>query len=510
MQGNLIGPDHDPSLLRFLTRMTRPAATIMIQGTGSNVGKSLIVAGLCRAFSERGLNVAPFKPQNMSNNAGVAADGGEIGRAQMLQARAARIAPSVHMNPVLLKPETETGAQVVVRGKRWATLKARDYGERKGELLPAVLESFACLEAAFDLVIVEGAGSPAEVNLRRHDIANMGFAEAADVPVALVGDIDRGGVIAALVGTHALLEPAEQARVKGFIVNRFRGDASLFDEGVTEIKKRTGWDPLGVVPYFAAAGRLPAEDLLALPDNTPKPHAKIRIAVPRLPRISNFDDLDPLRAEPEVDLLIVEPGQAIPGDCDLILIPGSKATIADLEAMRGEGWDTDVVAHRRRGGRILGLCGGFQMLGRTIADPEGIEGRPETVAGLDLLAVDTVLGGDKATRAVTGRHSESGEAVAGYEIHLGRSKGPDCARPFLEISGRPDGAISADRLVEGTYVHGLFASDGFRRAFLANLGAGTTTNYEAGVESALNELAAHLAQHLDLDAILAIARARAA
>ena len=480
----------------------------MIQGTGSNVGKSLIVAGLCRAFSERGLNVAPFKPQNMSNNAGVADGGGEIGRAQMLQARAARIAPSVHMNPVLLKPETETGAQVVVRGKRWGRLNAREYGERKAELLPTVLESFGCLEAAFDLVIVEGAGSPAEVNLRRGDIANMGFADAADVPVALVGDIGRGGVIAALVGTHELLEPRERSRIKGFIVNRFRGDVSLFDEGVVEIVGRTGWDSLGVVPYFAAADRLPAEDVLGLPGKTSKPDAKIRIAVPRLPRISNFDDLDPLRAEPDVDLLIVEPGQAIPGDCDLVLIPGSKATIADLEAMRGEGWDTDIVAHRRRGGRILGLCGGFQMLGMTIADPKGVEGRRESVTSLGLLAVNTVLGGDKATRAVIGRHSESGEAVAGYEIHLGRSEGPDCARPFLEISGHPDGAISADGLVAGTYVHGLFARDGFRRAFLASLGAGSTANYEAGVESALDELAAHLAQHLDLDAILAIARAR--
>ena len=371
----------------------------MIQGTGSNVGKSLIVAGLCRAFSERGLKVSPFKPQNMSNNAGVANDGGEIGRAQMLQARAARVAPSVHMNPVLLKPETETGAQIVVRGKRWATLNAREYGERKSQLLPVVLESFARLGAGADLVIVEGAGSPAEVNLRRGDIANMGFAEAAEVPVALVGDIDRGGVIASLVGTHALLEAPERARIKGFIINRFRGDLSIFDDGVTEITKRTGWPSLGIVPYFAAAKCLPAEDVLGLPDEAPKPGATIRIAVPRLPRISNFDDLDPLRAEPEVDVLIVESGRAIPGNCDLILIPGSKATIADLEAMREEGWDIDILAHRRRGGRVLGLCGGFQMLGLSVADPEGIEGRPGSVAGLGLLAVETVLDGDKTTRA---------------------------------------------------------------------------------------------------------------
>jgi adenosylcobyric acid synthase len=488
--------------------MTKRAA-IMIQGTGSNVGKSMIVAGLCRAFSERGLNVAPFKPQNMSNNAGVAGDGGEIGRAQMLQARAARVAPSVHMNPVLLKPETEIGAQVVVRGKRWATLTAREYGDRKRELLPAVLESFAHLEAASDLIVAEGAGSPAEVNLRQGDIANMGFAEAADVPVVLVGDIDRGGVIAALVGTHALLEAAESARVKGFIINRFRGDPSLFDEGVAEIAWRTGWASLGIVPHFAAASRLPAEDVLGLPEEAPKPGACIRIAVPRLPRISNFDDLDPLRAEPDVDLVIVEPGQAVPGNCDLILIPGSKATIADLEAMRREGWDTDIVAHRRRGGRVLGLCGGFQMLGERIADPDGIEGRAGSVAGLGLLDVETVLGGDKTTLAVTGNHTESGEPIVGYEIHIGRSEGTDSARPFLEISGRPDGAMSDDGLVAGTYAHGLFASDGFRRAFLAGLGGISTASYEAGVEAALDGLAAHLAQHLDLDAILSIARARA-
>jgi len=489
--------------------MTR-TPSIMIQGTGSNVGKSLIVAGLCRAFSERGLNVAPFKPQNMSNNAGVASDGGEIGRAQMLQARAARIAPSVHMNPILLKPETDTGAQVVVRGKRWATLKAREYGERKAELLPTVLESFSELKARFDLVIVEGAGSPAEINLRPGDIANMGFAEAADVPVVLVGDIDRGGVIAALVGTHMLLEPAERARIKGFIINRFRGDASLFDEGVAEIARRTEWRSLGIVPYFHAANRLPAEDVLGLSEDAAKPDARIRIAVPRLPRISNFDDLDPLRAEPDVEVLIIEPGQPMPADCDLILIPGSKATISDLEAMRREGWDVDIVAHRRRGGRVLGLCGGFQMLGREIADPDGIEGRPGSVAGLGLLAIGTILGGDKTTRAVVGRHIESSEAVAGYEIHLGRSEGPDSSRPFLEISGRPDGAISDDRLVAGSYAHGLFASDGFRRAFLASLGARSTVNYEAGVEEALDALAKHLACHLDLDAILAIARTRGA
>jgi adenosylcobyric acid synthase len=481
---------------------------IMIQGTGSNVGKSLIVAGLCRAFADRGLRVAPFKPQNMSNNAGVTADGGEIGRAQMLQARAARVPASIHMNPVLLKPESETGAQVVVQGRRFATLRAREYGARKGELMPHVLDSFAQLEAASDLVIVEGAGSPAEINLRAGDIANMGFAEAADVPVILVGDIDRGGVIASLVGTHTVLDAAERARIKAFLINRFRGDATLFDEGVAAIAHRTGWASLGVVPHFPGAERLPAEDVLGMPDNTQRLGVAVRIAVPKLPRIANFDDLDPLRAEPDVDLRIIHPGEALPANCDLVLIPGSKSTVADLAAIRREGWDIDIAAHRRRGGAVLGLCGGFQMLGLSIADPDGIEGEPETVPGLGLLQVDTTLGDDKVTVPVAGRHVVSGEAVSGYEIHLGRTEGPDCARPFLMIGTRPDGATSADGLVAGTYAHGVFASDGFRRAFLAKLGARGSGLYEAAVETALDGLAAHLAKHLDLDRILAIARSR--
>jgi adenosylcobyric acid synthase len=480
----------------------------MIQGTGSHVGKSLIVAGLARAFVDCGLRVAPFKPQNMSNNAGVAADGGEIGRAQMLQARAARIPPSIHMNPVLLKPETETGAQVVVQGTRWATLNARDYGRRKGELLPKVLESFEIVGEAADLVLVEGAGSPAETNLRANDIANMGFAAAADVPVVLVGDIDRGGVIAALVGTHAVLHGDERVRIKAFLVNKFRGDVSLFDEALVEIAELTGWAPLGVVPFLPEAVRLPAEDALGLFAAAPKQDAKVRIAVPRLSRIANFDDLDPLSAEPTVEVLIVEPGEAISGDCDLVLLPGSKSTIADLAELRREGWDIDIAAHRRRGGVVLGLCGGYQMLGRTIADPGGVEGRAGSVAGLGLLAVDTVLSAEKTTLPVSATHVESGAPVSGYEIHLGRSGGEDCARPFLDIGGRADGAVSADERVAGTYVHGLFASDDFRRAFLAKLGARSTSRYNADVEAALDALARHLVAHLDLNAILAIARSR--
>ncbi|HET9161093.1 MAG TPA: cobyric acid synthase, partial [Caulobacteraceae bacterium] len=369
------------------------ARALMIQGTGSDVGKSLIVAGLARAFTKRGLRVRPFKPQNMSNNAAVTAEGGEIGRAQALQARAARVAPTVHMNPVLLKPQSEVGAQVVVQGKVVGNAKARDYQTMKAKLLDAVLESFGTLVAESDLVLVEGAGSASEVNLRAGDIANMGFARAANVPVVLLGDIDRGGVIASIVGTKTVIDPADAAMIVGFIVNRFRGDPSLFDEGLKTIATKTGWPSFGLVPYFDAAHRLPAEDALGLP-TAPRGEG-LKIAVLAYPRIANFDDFDPLRLEPSVNLVFVRPGEALPGDAALVILPGSKATIADLAALRQAGWDIDLRAHVRRGGHVLGICGGYQMLGRSIADPDGIEGPPAMVEGLGLLPVDTVLEGDK-------------------------------------------------------------------------------------------------------------------
>ncbi len=357
---------------RIKPRMT-PA--LMIQGTCSNAGKSLLVAGLCRAFRRRGLAVLPFKPQNMSNNAAATADGGEIGRAQALQARACGVAATVDMNPVLLKPQSETGAQVVVQGRVLTTCAARDYHRLKPTLLPRVLDSFARLEGAADLVLVEGAGSPAEVNLRAGDIANMGFALAARVPVILAGDIERGGVIAQLVGTVALLEPEERALLRGYIVNKFRGDPGLFDSAHPLILERTGLQSLGVVTWFEAARNLPKEDVLGLEEVArSRPGAAIRVAVPRLPRIANFDDLEPLAAEPDVALRLLEPGEALPGDTDLVLLPGSKATIADLAAFRAAGWDIDLQAHVRRGGWVLGLCGGYQMLGTRIADPEGLGG----------------------------------------------------------------------------------------------------------------------------------------
>jgi len=485
-----------------------PAAAIMFQGTGSNVGKSTLVAGLARLLARRGMRVAPFKPQNMSNNAAVTADGGEIGRAQALQARAAGIASSVHMNPVLLKPESETGSQVIVQGHRFGTMRAREYGTRKAELLPKVLESFGIVSRDADIVLVEGAGSPAEINLRQGDIANMGFAEAANVPVVLIGDIDRGGVIASLIGTRAVLPRADRDRIEAFIINKMRGEVRLFDEGVNAIRGATGWASLGVVSWFAETASLPAEDSLDLVRGERRPGGTV-IAVPMLPRIANFDDLDPLKQEPGISLAFVRPGEPIPV-CGLVVLPGSKSTIADLAFLRQEGWDIDILAHHRRGGRIVGLCGGYQMLGRTIADPEGLEGPAQSVAGLGLLAVDTVLAGDKRTTVFTGTEAESGTPVRGYEIHLGRTEGADRMRPWLKGPEGGEGAISPDGRVRGSYVHGVFAGDAFRREFLASLGAEPSDlAYEASVDAVLDRLADHLAAHLDIEAILRIAaRAR--
>ncbi|MFN3250257.1 cobyric acid synthase [Roseibium album] len=482
-------------------------AAVMIQGTGSNVGKSLIVAGLCRLFSNRGLAVRPFKPQNMSNNAAVTADGGEIGRAQALQAMGCRVPLSVHMNPVLLKPETDTGAQVIVQGKRFGTMKAREYGKQKETLLPKVLESFSKIALESDLVIVEGAGSPAEINLRAGDIANMGFAEAADLPVVLCADIDRGGVIASVVGTHAVLEAQERDRIKGYFINRFRGDPSLFEDGMREISSRTHWQGLGVVPWFADAGKLPAEDALGLEDGFGS--GGLKIVVPVISRIANFDDLDPLRLEPGVTLELVQPGDPLPGDADIVLLPGSKSTIGDLEFFRKQGWDIDLKAHHRRGGHILGVCGGYQMLGKTIADPGGIEGSPGLVEGLGYLNVETVLTPEKSTVYAEGEHIGSGAGFSGYEIHIGRTSGPDCERPMMRLKdGHTDGAISEEGLVSGTYVHGLFTSDGFRSAYLRSFGASSTLAYDKSIDRILDDLAAHLEIVLDTEAFLKIAKAR--
>jgi adenosylcobyric acid synthase len=493
------------------------AAAIMVQGTGSDVGKSLLVAGLARAYTRRGLAVRPFKPQNMSNNAAVTADGGEIGRAQALQARACGVDPCTDMNPVLLKPQTDIGAQIVVGGRVRGNVKAADYPAMKADLMPEVLASYERLAATADLVLVEGAGSPAEINLQGVDIANMGFAAAAHVPVVLVGDIERGGVIASIVGTMELLSTEDRARIKGYVVNKFRGDPALFESALGIIGGRTGLESFGVVPWFAAANRLPAEDAASLAghDTTDTGEATIRIAVPVLSRIANFDDLDPLRAEPDVAVRMVPPGHALPGDADLIILTGTKATIADLAFLREQGWDVDIRAHHRRGGAVLGICGGYQMLGRRIADPDGIEGAAASVPGLGLLEIETVLTGAKTLKQTKAVHVDTGETVAGFEMHVGRTTGADTKRPMLRgASDIPDfdnfdGAISADMRVQGCYLHGLFASDRFRHAFLDGLHRREASGiaYDAEIDRVLDNLALHLEDALDIERILEVARA---
>jgi adenosylcobyric acid synthase len=480
---------------------------LMLQGTGSSVGKSLIVAGLCRALTRQGLRVRPFKPQNMSNNAAVTPEGGEIGRAQALQAIACGVPPSVHMNPVLLKPQSETGAQIVVQGQVWGQARARDYQALKPQLLPHVLESFVRLRAECDIVIVEGAGSASEVNLRRNDIANMGFARAAGVPVVLIGDIDRGGVIASLVGTQAVLDAADAALIGGFIVNRMRGDASLFADGMDVIAARTGWAPMGLVPFFTAAHRLPAEDAADLDTRGTKADGPLRIAVPVLPGIANFDDLDPLRAEPSVQLTLLQNGAPLAPDCALVILPGSKTTIADLAMLQACGWDSDIIAHRRRGGHVLGLCGGYQMLGTRISDPEGIEGPPASVPGLGLLDVETVLRGPKQLRAVSGWSVDDLTPLHGYEMHMGETKGADCVRPLVRMADdRADGARSADGRVSGSYIHGIFIDDAQRSAWLARLGGFDSTRHHAAeVEAVLDELGTHVVRHCNVAAMIALA-----
>ncbi|MET3521975.1 cobyric acid synthase [Mesorhizobium abyssinicae] len=495
------------------------AKAIMLQGTGSDVGKSVLVAGLCRAAKMRGLKVRPFKPQNMSNNAAVAdipgddipgddkAGGGEIGRAQWLQAIACGVAPTVHMNPVLLKPQSDVGSQVVVQGKVFGEARARDYQAMKGRLMDAVLESWAKVGEGADLVIVEGAGSPAEINLRSRDIANMGFATRANVPVVLVGDIDRGGVIASVAGTHLILPEEDRRMIVGYLINKFRGEVSLFDDGIKAIGKFTGWPCFGVVPWLKAAARLPSEDSVVLERLASGEKRALKVAVPMLSRIANFDDLDPLKAEPQVEVVFVPPGKPLPADAGLVVIPGSKSTIGDLMKFRENGWDRDLLAHRRRGGHVVGICGGFQMLGGKVSDPAGIEGSVTEAEGLGLLDIETVMEPEKTVRNVSARSVQFDLPLEGYEIHLGRTIGPDLARPSAVINGIDDGAISADGKVVGTYLHGLFSADAFRARFLESLGVkGGGIDYRADVERALDEVAAELETRLDCDAIFGLAR----
>lgn len=482
--------------------MTR---AIMFQGTGSDVGKSVLVAGLCRVARNRGLKVRPFKPQNMSNNAAVSDDGGEIGRAQWLQALACGVPSSFHMNPVLLKPQTDMGSQVIVQGQVRGEARGRYYQQLKPQLMAAVMESFGIVSDGADLVLIEGAGSPAEINLRAGDIANMGFATQANVPVVLVGDIDRGGVIASLVGTHTILSDEDRAMVRGFLINKFRGDISLFDDGLTAITDFTGWRSFGVVPWLKAVSRLPAEDSVVLERATRGDAKALKVAVPMLPRIANFDDLDPLKAEEQVEVVMVPPGQPLPHDAGLVVLPGTKSTIADLIAFRENGWERDLQAHVRRGGHVLGICGGFQMLGSRISDPDGIEGQVHEIEGLGLLDVETVMEPEKVVRNVTARSQLYDAALDGYEIHIGRTNGSDAIRPFSRIGDHDDGAMSANGRIMGTYLHGVFSADAFRHQFLASLGVSSSGgNYRAGIEAALDELADGLEQCLDIDGLFAL------
>ncbi len=470
----------------------------MLQGTGSDVGKTVLVAGLCRLAANRGLKVRPFKPQNMSNNAAVSDDGGEIGRAQWLQSLAARAPSSVHMNPVLLKPQSENGSQIIVQGRVFGQAKGRDYQRLKPQLLSSVLESFAKVSEGADLVIVEGAGSPAEINLRAGDIANMGFATRANVPVVLVGDIDRGGVIASLVGTHAILSEEDRGMISGYIINKFRGDVSLFDDGIRAIEGFTGWPCFGVVPWLPGATRLPAEDSVVLERLARGRQGALKVAVPVLPRIANFDDLDPLRTEPDVELVFIRSGERLPDDAALVVLPGSKSTISDLADLRAAGWDRDLLAHVRRGGRVIGICGGYQMLGRKVHDPLGIEGGTAETQGLSLLDVETEMAPEKTVRNSTARSTEYDAPLAGYQIHLGITRGPDCVRPSAIVDGAPDGALSPDGRIMGTYLHGLFSSDAYRARLLQSFGlSGEASNYRENVDRALDEVAGGLEQYLD-------------
>ncbi|GAB4060425.1 cobyric acid synthase [Uliginosibacterium sediminicola] len=482
-----------------------PAQMLMVQGCTSDAGKSTVVAALCRWLLRQGLQVAPFKPQNMALNSAVTSDGGEIGRAQAAQAAACRIAPHTDMNPVLLKPNSDVGAQVIIQGHAIGNMDALDYHAYKSTARAAVLESFARLRAQYQAVIVEGAGSPAEINLRANDIANMGFAEAVDCPVIIVADIDRGGVFAHLVGTLALLSESEQARVKGFVINRFRGDIALLQSGLDWLEERTGKPVLGVLPYLHGL-QLEAEDGISR-EVVPVPSAAqpLRVIAPVMPRISNHTDFDALRSHPQVDFRFIGPDQEIPA-CDLIVLPGSKAVRADLAFLRAQGWEAAIARHLRYGGKLIGICGGFQMLGQTLSDPQGIEGAAGDSAGLGWLAMRTTLLPHKQLRNVAGKLSWCDAAFSGYEIHAGVSEGPALARPVAQIGELNDGALSEDGLVLGTYVHGIFDQPAACDALLAWAGlvAPRSPDLAAQREASIERLADTIADYMDTDKLMAI------
>jgi len=479
--------------------------SLMVQGTTSDAGKTTLVAGLCRVLHRRGIAVAPFKPQNMALNSAVTADGGEIGRAQALQAQAAGISPTTDLNPILLKPDSDTGAQVIVHGRVVTRLEAQAYHDYKRVAMDAVLASHARLSQRYRAIVVEGAGSPAEINLRANDIANMGFAEAVDCPVVLIADIDRGGVFAHLVGTLDLLSPSEQARVRGFVINRFRGDIALLEPGLRWLEARTSKPVLGVLPYLQRLD-LDAEDAIRA-DGATKPGAALRVVVPVLPRISNHTDFDALARHPQVDLRFVGPDDA-PPPADLVILPGSKSVRADLAHLLAQGWTAYLERHLRYGGRLLGICGGFQMLGTSIADPDGIEGEPGESAGFGWLDVSTRLAPHKQLRNVEGRLSLCGTQapVRGYEIHAGVSSGAGLDRPLIRIGDRVDGARCADDCILGTYLHGLFDTPESLNLLLRWAGLDDALPLDVGAqrEAALDRLADAVERHLDLRRVFAM------
>ena len=488
----------------------QPSFTLMVQGTTSDAGKSVLVSGLCRALVRRGVCVAPFKPQNMALNSAVTEDSGEIGRAQAVQAQACRLEASVDMSPILLKPNSDTGAQVIIQGKALTEMDAIAYHDYKAIAKQAVFESYHRLKQRYKVIIVEGAGSPAEINLRDNDIANMGFAEEADCPVILIADIDRGGVFAHLVGTLALLPASEQNRVLGFVINKFRGDLALLKPGLDWLEQRTSKPVFGVLPYLQDF-HLEAEDAISTQQLIDHSKAQLKVIVPVLSRISNHTDFDPLRLHPQVNLTFVGPGQAIPG-ADLIILPGSKSVIRDLQWLRDNGWESAIQKHLRYGGKLMGICGGFQMLGTLIEDPLHIEGSVSRAEGLSLLDMKTLLVAEKQLHRVIGRLTIVGDTpVAGYEIHCGVSTGPALNYPAIRLPDRYDGAISDDEQILGTYMHGLFDNRQACEALLswAGLKATQTPDYFLRKEVDLERLADTLEEHLDLTKIFDLAATHA-
>jgi len=477
--------------------------TLMVQGTTSDAGKSVLVAGLCRVLSRKDIKVVPFKPQNMALNSAVTVDGGEIGRAQAVQAQACGLEPHTDMNPVLLKPNSDTGAQVIIHGHAVTEMDAVSYHGYKATAMKAVLDSHNRLQNEYQLVMVEGAGSPAEINLRENDIANMGFAEKVDCPVILVADIDRGGVFAHLVGTLELLSQSEQARVMGFVINRFRGDVSILQPGLDWLEQRTGKPVLGVLPFLKGF-HLEAEDAVAGQQELDANSKTLKVVVPVVSRISNHTDFDALRLHPQVDCQFVRAGEEIPG-ADLIILPGSKSTRSDLRWLREQGWDKAIEKHLRYGGKVIGICGGFQMLGNTVADPDGIEGPAGSSEGLGLLDMETVLAPDKQLRREKGRlaFTPEGAQVEGYEIHAGVTQGPALSNPAVKLAKRNDGAVSIDGQILGTYLHGLFDHSEAGEALLkwAGLEQVQRVDYRARQEADINRLADAIEEHLDLDSV---------